>query len=108
MAYAEVWTSPDMDGMGYAGKAHYIYMCESCKSQQDVDISTGKITRHSFHIGKFQLVFRPESEWYKFGIEDCSDEYHGPENILELNLLPTYLTPQNTSEERIKLFLLFS
>jgi hypothetical protein len=108
MSYAEVWTPPDCGPNSYAGTAHYIYLCKPCRSQQDVDISTGKIYYHTFKVGKYQLSFHPESDWWPFSISDCSDEVNGPEQILSLKVLPTEYTPQNTTEERIRTLLVFS
>jgi hypothetical protein len=108
MSYAKVWESPDCGTNCYTGKGHYIYMCECCKSQQDIDIPTGKPIYHTFKVGKYQLSFLPQSKHWPFRIADCSDEDNGPDTILTLDTLSTYLTPQNTTEERVGLLLLFS
>jgi len=107
MSYAEVWTPPDMGSCGYAGTAHYIYMCESCKHQEDIDIETGEMTYSSFRVGLYWLQFNHKYNSFKLG-EDPPDDIGNTDTILRLNFLPTHLTPQNTTEERIKLYLLFS
>ena len=106
MSYSRLWTPPDMAGCGYAGEPHYIYMCEPCKSQQDVDILTDKITYYNFRVGLYWLGFHPKYNHFSLG-QDPPNDPGNTETILNLNFLPK-LTPHNTTVKRIKLFLLFS
>jgi hypothetical protein len=99
MSYAEVWTPPDFGINSYAGEATHIYLCEHCKSQQDYHASTNTLSYHTFRIGKYQLAFFPESDLFR--IAYCSGEDAFPECILELNTLPTHLTPKTTTEKDV-------
>jgi hypothetical protein len=106
MSYAEIWTPPDV-GMGYAGEPYYIYMCEPCKSQQDVDIQTGQIMYYNFKVpnSEYGVCFHPK--YNSCDIQDYSDKIHGEEVILSFDFMPD-LNPQNTTKERIKLYLVCS
>lgn len=107
MEYAELWEPPDMGGFGYAGEPYYIYMCTPCHCQQDVEIATSQIKRYSFKINRYHLAFNVKYHSFQIGL-DPPEEPNNTETILSLNILPTHLTPQNVTEERIHLFLLFS
>jgi hypothetical protein len=87
---------------------YYIYVCKSgCKHQENVDSETGKIIYYNFRVGPYWLKFSPKHNCFFLG-KDPPDDIGNTENILTFNFLPTHLTPQNTTEERIKLLLLFS
>jgi hypothetical protein len=87
----------------YAGSAHYIYMCQPCQSQQNVSIQDDKVTYYNFQVGQYKVCFCPP--YNSFYLQIIQPGYW--DIILELNILPNW-TPQNTTEERIKLLLLFS
>lgn len=105
------WAPPTMEGLPegvgfYAGSSTLIYMCKPCKSQQDYDKATGKLTYYNFRVGLYWLSFHPKYNFFNLG-EDQPDDIGNTEDILTLNFLPN-VTPQNTTIERIKLWLLFS
>jgi hypothetical protein len=107
MSYGEVWSLLDVGPHGYAGEEHYIYLCEHCRSQQDVDIPTGQIVYYNFRVGLYHLVFHPKYGYFTLG-EGPPEEIGNTDTILEFDFLPKGYTPQNTTIERIKLLLLFS
>lgn len=103
----EDWHPPDVGPNGYAGEHTLIYQCVPCKSQQDFQ-ENGERRYYNFRVGLYWLRFHPNSDWRPFTIgKDPPDDIGNTETIMELNFLPQ-LTPQNTTEERIKLILLFS
>ena len=106
MSYSKLWTPPDMGGMGYAGEPTNIYMCGPCKSQQDYHLHTGELTYHNFRVGLYWLQFHPKYNHFQLG-KDEPDDIGNTETILWLEFLPVHLTPQNTTEERIKTLLIF-
>lgn len=88
----------------YAGDPTIIYKCVPCKSQQDYQ--QGKLHRIIFRVGQYWLHFLPKYNHFDLGRDPPNDPCN-TETILVFKFLPP-LTPQNTTEERIKLLLLFS
>lgn len=86
------------------------YKCVPCRSEQDFN-TRGRCIRWEFQVGKkYRLMFWTDP--VQFSVILLADENLAPNSIekclLQLNTLPTNLTPQNTNEERVKLFITFS
>lgn len=92
----------------YAGSDVDIYQCKPCHSQQDFNPYTDKLIYYNFRVqnSKYGVCFYPKPQFAL--IKDYSDQINGEEVILRFDFLPIDLTPQNTTEERIKKLLVFS
>lgn len=86
--------------------SYHEFHCVICDSTQQY-LPNGQYGIYRFCVNKkYQLSFIPAySEFY---ITQITPQYGNNLIVLKLNFLPTNLTPQNTTEERIKLLILFS
>lgn len=91
------------------GKTLYSYHCIRCASEQLFD-DTGQALEYSFRVGDYLCQFN--SPTYKFQVVKQGPQGLGgvpyTKVILTLDFVPHNLTPQNTTEERIKTLILFS
>jgi hypothetical protein len=90
------------------GYEEFIYWCQACLANQTFD-ARAKPLRWSFQVGRYELQFWPQDRQFAIFLLNERDLPILTINkcVLTLNFLP-YLTPQNTTEERLKLFILFS
>lgn len=86
----------------YKDEESYEYECKRCRSTQYFNPS-GRPQHYLFWVGPYKLYFIPYT--YEHPVFQLCNGNLGP--IFELNFLPN-LTPQNCSEERIKILILFS
>ena len=82
-----------------------MFLCKRCHSEQIFNLS-GKLLHWDFRIGAYELDFSHISGLFKIKHYPPGEMFKGT-IVLELDFLP-YLTPQNTTVERIKTLILFS
>jgi len=87
----------------------YSYECKRCHSEQDFE-STGRPLDYKFVIGRYHLLFKPRNKTFQIIVYPIDEVWlqKASQCLLNVNFCPTHLTPQNTTEERIKTLILFS
>lgn len=86
----------------------YQYKCLACNSTQHF-WENGSPAHYTFTIGNYILIFLPAIQ-----AMEIVRINHNPNGttlgnlVLKLPFLPTNLTPQNTTEDRIKTMIVFS
>jgi hypothetical protein len=88
---------------------YYAFECKLCDSIQFFG-ENARAVSYSFNVNKkYTLDFMPLLQLFQ--ITNCrhNDPNRGAAEIyLTLNYIPTNITPQNITEEKIKLWILFS